>query len=138
MKKRIIQMIAVLMGVIVVFGNGAMVFAAQPVPIEPMYVGLIKIRPAVTISSGTVFCSDLVTVKDGYSANVTWTLQGGPEGKFNPITTWTSFGGTRHPLDTNRSANRGYSYRLKTSVKVYDSSGKLVDDETKYSSVGTY
>lgn len=138
MKKRSIRMFAVLMGLIVVLGNSTMASAAQSVPIEPMYVGLVKIRPIVTISSGTVYCNDLVTVKDGYSANVTWTLQGGPESKFNPIYTWTSFGGTRHPLDTNRSANRGYSYRLKTSVKVYDSSGNLVDDEIKYSNVGSY
>ena len=62
MKKRSIRMFAVLMGLIVVLGNSTMASAAQSVPIEPMYVGLVKIRPIVTISSGTVYCNDLVTV----------------------------------------------------------------------------
>ena len=91
----------------------------------------------IILGSGTT-ALDLVTIKTGYSANITWTLQGGSGREFKPIATWTSSGGTRHPLDASRIADKGSSYRLKTSIKVYNSSGTLVDDEVKYSSVVTY
>ena len=138
MKRHTAKSIVVLMSLLIILGSGTTALAAQPSAIEPMYIGLLRADPLVTISSGTVFCKDLVTIKTGYSANITWTLQGGPGREFKAIATWTSSGGTRHPLDASRIADKGSSYRLKTSIKVYNSSGTLVDDEVKYSRVVTY
>lgn len=117
--------------------SGISVSAAQTEPLQPQYTGLLDTNPSLTISSGTIFCEDSITIKTGYTADVTWELLGGT-GKLAPITTWTASGSRLLQLNKTRVAISGYSYRLKTNVKVYNSTGKLVDDVTKFSVTVSY
>lgn len=138
MKKRIMQCVLVVMCLIAGISNGAMALAAMPDQIEPMYVGLEKMNPKISISSGTLSCEDLVTIKNGYSAEIVWELLSGTGTPTNPIATWKRSGTGVLPLLATRAATPGYNYRLKTSVKVYNSTGTLVDNVTKYSTAISY
>ena len=138
-KKQILRCALILMSLLVVTGSSLTATAAQPSPVEPMYVGLSRMKPELSISTtGTISCSDRVKLYTGYSANVTWELQSGTGTQLTTISTWKDSGTFELTLNATRQAVRGNNYRLKTSVKVYNSSGTLVDDEVKYSNIVSY
>ena len=113
--------------------------AAVANPIQPMYVGVTFLSPGVTISSsGAITCRDTVLLKSGYSADVTWELKHGTNGNFSNLSTWTASGRGELLLNQIRYANRGYSYQLKTTAKVYNSNGNYVETAVKYSSIVSY
>lgn len=140
MKKQTIRCAIILIGLLVIANGSTIVAAAQsPTTIEPMYVGIARMIPEISISSsGVITCTDLVKLHDGYSANVTWELESGTGNRLTPKYTWRDSGTGSLSLSAKRDAIHGYSYRLKTSVKVYNSSGTLVDDEVKYSRTVSY
>ena len=118
-------------------GNFASAVTADP--IQPMYIGIVSLFPHVTISSsGVITCSDTVILKNGYSADVTWELNYGSGGNLSNRLTWTASGSRNISLSKERYASRGYSYQLKTSAKVYDSSKNCVETAVKYSPVVSY
>lgn len=118
-------------------GNFAL--AANTDSIQPMYVGVVSLFPHVKVTSaGLVVCTDTVTLKNGYSADVTWELNYGAGGNFSNRSTWTASGSRNISLYKERYAVRGYSYQLKTSAKVYDSSKNYVETVVKYSPVVSY
>ena len=137
--KKTIRCAIILLSLIITTNCGIWATAAQSTSIEPMYVGLSRMTPELSISpSGTIYCTDKVKLRSSYSANVTWELQSGTGAQLTGIATWRDSGTSELTLDATRYATRGYSYRLKTSVKVYNSSGTLVDDEVKYSRTVSY
>lgn len=135
--RHMLQRATITLMLVLITVGGISVSAAQTEPLQPLYTGLSRISPNLTISSGTIFCEDTIMVRSGYTANVTWELQGGID-KLTPITTWTDSGSNILQLNKTRVAISGYSYRLKTNVKVYNSTGKLVDDVTKFSVTVSY
>lgn len=139
MKKQTVRCVVIFLTLIITVNSGLMASAAQLVPIEPMYTGLMRLKPDVSISSsGTITCTDTVTLKGGYSANVVWELQSGTGYTLTGTSTWTKSGTSVLSLNVTRQAIRGNNYRLKTSVKVYNSSNQLVDDEVMYSKTVSY
>lgn len=133
--RKITAPFAIILGSLLVFMcNGIWASAAQPTPIEPMYTGISRLLPEISISKdGVITCSDVITLRSGYSANVTWELQSGTGAQLTSMATWKDSGTSRLTLNATRIASRGYTYRLKTAIKVYNSNGVLVDDEVKYS-----
>lgn len=139
MRKQTIRCIIVFLILIITTNSGLVVFAAQPDTIEPMYTGLMRVKPDISISSsGTITCTDTVTLKGGYSADVVWELQSSTSYAFTGTSTWTNSGTSVLSLNATRQAIRGYNYRLKTSIKVYNSNSQLVDNEVVYSKIVSY
>lgn len=137
--KKPIRCAIILLSLIITANCGIWATATQSSSAEPMYVGLARMTPELSISSsGIISCTDKVKLRSGYSANVTWELQSGTGSQLTGITSWTDSGTTELILDTTRRATHGNNYRLKTSVKVYNSGGTLVDDEIKYSRTVSY
>lgn len=137
MMRHTLQRATITLMLVLIAISGISVSAAQTEPLQPQYTGLVNISPSLTISSGTISCTDYITIKPGYTADVTWQLLGGTD-KLTPIATWTDSGSNVLLLNKTRVAISGYSYRLKTNVKVYNSTGKLVDDVTKFSVTVSY
>lgn len=139
LKKTPCQMVvAVLLAVLMVSGS-ATAFAAMPETVEPMYTGILSVRPEIKIGHlGEISCTDTVSVRSGYTASVTWELQYGQNGNWAKNMTWEKSGTGNISLKTTRYAMSGFSYRLKTTVKVYNAKGTLVESPVKYSTVVSY
>lgn len=138
-KQRAIQCIAFFVCLIFPLSLGISAKAATPEPIQPMYIGIVSLSPRVVISpTGTISCADTVSLKNGYSADVTWELNYGTGSKLSNLSTWTTSGKGEITLSKGRQAIHGYNYQLKTTAKVYNSSGKYVETAVKYSSVVSY
>ena len=138
MRKVTFRISVVFLLLLSVLSSGLSASASNTTPIEPMYIGITSMSPEISISStGVITCTDRVMLKKGYKADVIWELQSGTS-RLTTTSTWKDSGTSAIPLRVERDAIRGYSYRLKTSVKVYNSSGTLVDDEVKYSRTVSY
>lgn len=138
-KEQGIRCVAVFMFLLFSLGIGTPALAATTNPIQPMYVGVTFLSPGITISSsGAITCKDTVILKSGYSADVTWELKHGTSSKLSNLSTWTASGSGELLLNQVRYASHGYNYQLKTTAKVYNSSGKYVETAVKYSSVVSY
>lgn len=138
-KRQSIQYVVVSLILLLSLNAGSIASAVTSDPIQPMYVGVVSLFPNVKISSaGIVTCTDTVTLKNGYSADVTWELSYGSGGNLSNHSTWTASGSKNISLNKARYAVHGYSYQLKTTAKVYDSSKKYVETVVKYSPVASY
>lgn len=113
--------------------------AAISNPIQPMYVGIGACQPRIEInSSGTAICRDNIRVQTNYSVIVTWELQSGSTNNWSTIATWSDSGTGTIQLFEYKSVTKGYDYRLKASMKVYDSRDVLVNTPTEFSGTVHY
>ena len=102
--------------------------------IQPSYIGIVSVKPAVTANtSNTIVCSDTVLVKSGYTAKVTWTAQHQNEKTWTPDSTWSAANKPTMTLNKTLAIVHGRTYRLQTVVVVYNSSGNVVETITKVS-----
>lgn len=66
------KIVHIIVACVLVASLGAMVsLASESGEMQPHYVALTTIRPEVTISGLKAVCTDLVKVKQGYSATTT-------------------------------------------------------------------
>ncbi len=138
-KQRATQCIALLVCLIIPLSLGISAKAATTDPMQPMYIGIVSLSPRLVISpSGTISCTDTVSLKNGYSANITWELKHGTGNTLSKLSSWTASGKGEITLSKGRQAIRGYSYQLKATAKVYDSNGNYIETAVKYSSVVSY
>lgn len=101
--------------------------------IEPCYVGVNSSSCNLSISSGTATCRGAVTLKSGYTASLTLKLQRSKDGSsWTTLKTWTATGTS---INKSYYVSSGYKYRATFNVKVYNSSGTLVDNFTKTSAI---
>lgn len=108
----------------------------QPEIVEPLYVGVISRSCVLSISSGVATCKGTVNLKSNYSANLTMKLQRSANGtSWTTLQTWS---GTGTSLTKSRSISSGYKYRCTFNIKVYNSSGTLVDNITATSAIKSY
>lgn len=139
LKKTPCQMVVAVLLAVFLVGGSATAFAAMPETVEPMYTGISSVRPVITINRlGEISCTDSVSVKSGYTAKVTWELQYGQNGNWAKNMTWEKSGTGNISLNATRNALSGFDYRLKTTVKVYNAKGTLVESPVKYSAVVSY
>lgn len=138
MMQRTCQRVVVLCFLLLALVGSIPSLAVEDNTITPKYTGLVDIAPSISISSGTIYCNDVVTVKSKYTANLTWELQQGTGSSFSTVSTWKESGTGTLSLSKMRLAMHGNSYRLRATAKVYDSNGRLVDNVTKYSATITY
>lgn len=100
-------------------------------------IAISDMTNSLTRSGSTMNCTGKTVVNSGYKANVAMELQQ-YDGGWVTIKSWNSTGGTRAELSKSYSVSSGYSYRLKTTHRAYNSSGSLVESIEKYSSTITY
>ena len=100
---------------------------------QPHYVALTTIRPEVTISGMRAVCTDMVKVKQGYSATTTWSFQYQSNRSWIPVASWNQ--SNQNPMTLNKTVAvvSGRTYRLQTVVTVYNVSGVAVETVTKVS-----
>lgn len=103
--------------------------------VEPRYVGLIRVSSILDISvSGAARCDGNVTLRDGYTTNLTVELK--QDGR--TIKTWTSSGSANVSAGGTYFVTSGHDYVVTTTATVYDSNGKIVESPSKDSAEVSY
>lgn len=139
MKQKPVRILAILFVSLCVLSSGVpSASAAVEEPEFPAYVAVTQISPRLVVELRTAYCSDYIIIKSGYSVSATWYLQYYQSGKWENLATWTDTGTKTLPFSKKRAVVSGNTYRLKTSLKVYNTQGKLVESPTKYSSMAAY
>lgn len=89
-------------------------------------------------SSGVADCYAYARAISGYTVKITVSLQYNT-GEWEPYKSWTGNKGSTSVVDEDYNVLKGYTYRLKSAVKVYSSSsGALVDSYETYGNVVSY
>lgn len=137
MKKRIALLITLLMVASVCIGVNIPTQAANMMDqAEPYYVGIADVSCTLGITSGKATCSGNISLRSGYSASLTLKLQQSKDGSsWSTLKTWTATGSR---ISKSYYVSSGYKYRATFNVKVYNSSGTLVDNLTKTSAIKSY
>ena len=139
MKQKSVRILAILFVSLCVLSSGVpSASAAVEEPEHPAYVAVTQISPTLAIELGTAYCSDYIIIKSGYSVSATWYLQYYQSGKWENLATWTDTGTKTLPFSKKRAVVSGNTYRLTTTLKVYNAQGKLVESPTKDSSMVAY
>lgn len=91
-----------------------------------------SVAASIRVVGGKVEGCASLNIRNGHSWSATLTLQRKQsENAWNNVAYTTS---CNAELSLSKNASAG-SYRMKVSVKVYDSNGKLIDSITRYSQV---
>ncbi len=102
------------------------------------YIALTKLDAKLNISStGYASCTAHANVSLGYSCDATLELQQKSGTSWKTIKEWASSGSTNR-INEGCYVISGYDYRLKLSADVHNSSEKLVESQTIYSTVVHY
>lgn len=109
-------------------------------PIQLQYEKINTILSALTISSsGKATCNAKAVLLDkNYTCTVTMTLQQKDGNTWYTVKNWSSSGTGVVYCDENWYVVSGYTYRVKATVKVYNSSGTLIENEAVYSPMTVY
>lgn len=137
MKKRISKFLSMLLALCCIT---ATLSTATATAIEPRYTGLFGAAVSLDIASGGKSTPAVaVTLRNGYTADVTLTLQRSSNGySWSSVKEWSDSGSTLVSIEKTYYVTSGYDYRSKCTVIVYDSNGSIVDNVTKYSSTVSY
>ncbi len=112
----------------------------EPDPEEP-FVGLASASGTLSInSSGIATCVGRANLYNGYTAEVTVTLQRKIGGSWFDYTSWSGSGSS--PVVVNNSTSSsipsGYKYRTYVYITVYDSNNNYVENAETWSVTKTY
>ena len=110
-----------------------------PIPEEP-YVGLISTGGDLNISSsGIATCSGWADLYDGYTAEVTVTLQKRVNNRWVWVDSWAGSGSSPYvSYSTSSSVPSGYTYRTYVYVAVFDSSNNYIEHGEAWSGTHSY
>ncbi len=107
--------------------------------IEPRYEVLNNVTISFIISnSGRSDFSATVLVPSGYRVDLTAELQQKSGSSWNTIHDWEASGKNYITVSGPWYVLPGYSYRIKVTATVYDSSGNFVEAPVEYSKVQEY
>ena len=106
--------------------------------ISPRYSTLTQFMTELEISgSGLSSCMGKAKTNLGYTCNATLELQQKNGSSWETIAEWTSSGRTNE-FDKSWYVKSGYSYRLKLTAEVSNSSGTLIESPVTYSGIVAY
>lgn len=106
--------------------------------ISPRYTTLRKFATELTIDkNGLATCQGDANTQSGYTCNATLELQQKNGSSWETIAEWTSSGRTNE-FNQSRLVKSGYSYRLKLTAEVSNSSGTLIESPVTYSGIAAY
>jgi len=110
-----------------------------PIPEEP-FVGLISTGGDLNISSsGIATCSGWADLYNGYTAEVTVTLQRRINNRWVKYASWTGSGSSPYvSQSTSSSIPSGYTYRTYVYVAVFDSSNNYIEHGEAWSGTHSY
>lgn len=122
------------------------VFAAEPeTPIEPdplePYVGLRSASGAISISSsGIATCTGTANLYNGYTAEVTVTLQRRIGSIWYDYANWSGSGSSPVVVSNSTSSSipSGYKYRTYVYITVYDANDNIVETADTWSGTKSY
>lgn len=111
---------------------------AMTLSISPHWIAINQISHGVTFNGSTAnVSSNCYAWYSNYKVYITVTLQKINGVSISNLKSWSSNGtGSAHVSETY-SVDRG-SYRVQTSVTVYDASGNHVESVTDYSNIKVY
>ena len=136
MKKIICILLIALMTMPVMLGVQAQAIDVDEKGSEvvPSYVGLNSMSPALGISSsGKASCTVDGRIRAGYKGQLAWELQYQSGTSWTPVKTWSNAVEATFNLREDRYVNRGYTYRVKTVISIFNSTGTKVETITAYS-----
>ena len=116
---------------------GTLTSVASASDIEPYYVGITQVSTSLDISdtplgADLAKCLGLVMLYDGYSADVTLTLQrSSNKSSWSDVKDWEASGEEEVSIYEEYFVVEGYYYRLNIRVYVYDSDENLVEIVSK-------
>ncbi|MCR5736969.1 MAG: hypothetical protein K6G64_04890 [Eubacterium sp.] len=106
------------------------------------YTNLSLISAGLTInSSGLAVCTGTVTMKKNYDSRLYIHLyKSSSSGAYTKIKSWAqSFSGTGvKSLTKSTNVSKGYTYKIKVEVRIYNSAGTVIETAEKWSSNVVY
>ena len=105
------------------------------------YVGVVRILTTLKIeSNGLAKPYTSVTLKSGYSADITMALEQSPKGQndWEEENSWSTSGSGIVILSKSWFVPSGYDYRVVVDVTVYDENGSEVESPSNESAVVEY
>ena len=107
--------------------------------IAPRYEFISFITATLSISSdGKADCYSATRAAPGYKVDLAAELQQQRGNSWTTVDEWESAGTNRVDVTGFKYVVPGYSYRLKVTVTIHDSSGGFVESQIKYSNVKEY
>lgn len=117
------------------FATGVKDLAASVGIVSPRYATIRSLSADLAISSaGRASCQVEVSLYGSYKREITMYLQNQNSG-WQTVEFWSGAGNV---CDGSYYVLKGDSYRVKGDLRVYDSSGKLVESATVYSDTISY
>ena len=107
--------------------------------VSPMYITIGDINATLTVQSGQANCGGTVSLNSiSYGADITVTLQKKNGDNWAYVSSWSDSGSVLVSANGSVSVSTGYTYRVRASVAVKDSSGNVVERGSAYSAQKTY
>lgn len=111
--------------------SASAVSGVQSADIQPRYIGAYDVNSDLDISSsGRADIQGGVTVKSGYTADVTVTLY---KDSGSRVDSWSRSGGGDIAVQQIYYVTSGHDYYVTVSATIFNSSGQRVDSITKNS-----
>ena len=107
--------------------------------VSPMYITIGDINATLTVQSGQANCGGTVSLNSiSYGADITVTLQKKNGNNWAYVSSWSDSGSVLVSANGSVSVSTGYTYRVRASVAIKDSSGNVVERGSAYSAQKTY
>lgn len=104
--------------------------------ISPYFIAIENAVNSLKLKSGILECGGQTNVSIGYKAEVIVELQKSTDNKnWTKAVQWSNTQKTTAAVSKTYTAISGYYYRIKSTHKAYDSNGKLLESQVKYSNV---
>ena len=139
MKKRVISAVLAIICVSSIVMPAAS--AVEESPMQPYYIGISQVNISLDISGTSLGadlakCLGLVMLYDGYSADVTLSLQrSSNKTDWSTIKSWDASGEEEVSIYKEYFVVNGYYYRLNVLAYVYYPSGGIAEIVSKYSPI---
>ena len=135
------RFICIMLVVVTVFACTTPVLAAtEEPPITPRYSYIEGIQSSLSIdeTTGLAMCHSSTYAIGGSSIKLTCTLQRKNGSSWSTVYSWSKTASQNAVINRSYGVYSGYTYRVKAVCSVYNSSGRVVETGTVYSSQVTY
>lgn len=107
---------------------------------EPRLVAVSELQAELSVSSsGKTTCNGTVKLRNGYTGEMTMTLQCSANGViWTEVKTWTDSGSGTLELEHSYYVASGYWYRVETSVDTYNALGTFIESASAFSDICRY
>lgn len=104
--------------------------------ITPYFTAIETTLSHLILTDNVLTAKGNTLVTEGYTASIIVELQKSTDGKnWYKATQWTDTCKNKAEVLEKYTAISGYYYRIKSTHKAYDSNGKLLESQVKYSNV---